>query len=366
MAPRTADPDALRMTGMARPGEADRAARERSSGPPNFCRLGAIGGVAAMSLLATWMILLGTAWPVDADRAFWIMAHGLSLGLFCAYCVCAFRGVFRRLDTRAAWLLAWCVVVIAAAAFSYLGGMVSSVLGFGPSPEAHAGFVLRSVLAAAIVSLALFRYLYIRRQWQAEMLAESEARVEALQARIRPHFLFNSLNTIASLIPDDPAGAERATEDLADLFRGGMRGTDEPVPLADELALARKYLDMEQRRLGERLAVEWRVDDLPVEQPVLPMLLQPLLENAVAHGVQPRPEGGTVRLTGRREGDRIVITVRNPLAPSGSRPGHGMALRNVRSRLALAYSSLASLLTHQDDDHFYAVLTLPHASPADR
>jgi two-component system sensor histidine kinase AlgZ len=96
------------------------------------------------------------------------------------------------------------------------------------------------------------------------------------------------------------------------------------------------------------------------------MLLQPLLENAVAHGVQPRPEGGKVRVTGRREGDRLVITVRNPLAPSGSRPGHGMALRNVRSRLALAYPSLASLLTHQDDDHFYAVLTLPHAPTADR
>lgn len=340
--------------------------RERSSGPPSFCRWGAVLGVVAMSLLATWMVLLGSAWPMSTGDALWLMLHGLGLGLFCTYCVCAFRGVLRRLDTRHAWLLAWLVVVLAALAFSYLVGMVSGVFGMGPPPEDHGAFVLRSTLAAGIVSLALFRYLFIRSQWQAEMLAESEARVEALQARIRPHFLFNSLNTIASLIHDDPVAAERATEDLAALFRGGMRSSDDLVPLADELALARKYLDMEERRLGDRLAVEWRLEDLPAEEPVLPMLLQPLLENAVAHGIQPRPEGGVVSVTGRLEKDDIVITVRNPLAPAGSKPGQGMALHNIRSRLALAYRSLASLVTHKDGSHHYAVLTLPHASPADR
>lgn len=319
-----------------------------------------------MSLLATWMVLLGSAWPMAPRSAMWLMLHGIGLGLFCSYCVCAFRGILSRLDTRQSWLLAWVVVVLAALGFSYLVGMVSGVLGTGPQPEAHGAFVLRSTLAAAIVSLALFRYLYIRAQWQAEMLAESEARVEALQARIRPHFLFNSLNTIASLIHDDPVAAERATEDLAELFRGGMRGSDDLVPLADELTLARKYLAMEERRLGDRLVVEWRLEELPAEEPVLPMLLQPLLENAVAHGIQPRPDGGVVAVTGRLEKDDIVITVRNPLAPAGSKPGHGMALGNIRSRLALAYSSLASLVTHQDDTHHYAVLTLPHAAPADR
>ncbi len=339
---------------------------ERSSGPPSFCRWSAVLGVAAMSLLATWMVLLGSAWPMATRDVMWLMLHGVGLGLFCTYCVCAFRGVLQRLDTRQAWLLAWIVVLVAAFGFSYVVGMVSGVLGAGPLPEAHGAFVLRSTLAAGIVSLALFRYLFIRARWQAEMLAESEARVEALQARIRPHFLFNSLNTIASLIHDDPAAAERATEDLADLFRGGMRSNDDLVPLADELALARKYLAMEERRLGDRLVVEWRLDELPAEEPVLPMLLQPLLENAVAHGIQPRPDGGVVTVTGRMEKDDIVITVRNPLAPSGSKPGQGMALGNIRSRLVLAYSSLASLITHQDDTHHYAVLTLPHAAPADR
>jgi two-component system sensor histidine kinase AlgZ len=346
--------------------EAGWEAMERSSGPPSFCRWGAILGVIVMSLLATCMVMLGSAWPMAPRDGMWLMFHGVGLGLFCTYCVCAFRGVMERLDTRQAWILAWVIVILAALGFSYLVGLVSGVLGAGPSPEAHGAFVLRSTLAAGIVSLALFRYLFIRASWQAEMLAESEARVEALQARIRPHFLFNSLNTIASLIHDDPAAAERATEDLAALFRGGMRNNDDLVPLADELALARKYLAMEERRLGDRLTVEWRLHDLPAQEPVLPMLLQPLLENAVAHGIQPRPEGGVVSVTGRLEKDDIVITVRNPLAPSGSKPGQGMALRNIRSRLALAYSSLASLITHQDDTHHYAVLTLPHAAPADR
>ena len=340
--------------------------RERSSGPPSFCRWGAVLGVVAMSLLATCMVLLGSAWPMAIRDALWLMLHGLGLGLFCTYCVCAFRGVLKRLDTLQAWILAWIDVIVAALGFSYVVGLVSVVLGAGPGPGEHGDFVLRSTLAAGIVSLALFRYLFIRASWQAEMLAESEARVEALQARIRPHFLFNSLNTIASLIHDDPAAAERATEDLAALFRGGMRNNDDLVPLADELALARKYLAMEERRLGERLQVEWRLDELPAQEPVLPMLLQPLLENAVAHGIQPRPEGGVVTVTGRLEKDDIVITVRNPLAPSGSKPGQGMALRNIRSRLALAYSSLASLITHQDETHHYAVLTLPYAAPADR
>lgn len=322
--------------------------------------------MATVSLLASWMVLLGSAWPLEPGTVGWVMGHALTMALFCVYCVCACRGVLRRLSTRAAWASAWVVVVLCALAFSYVAGLVSAVLGAGPPPGALGEFVAKSALGAGMVSLALFRYLYIRAQWEAEMLSESEARVEALQARIRPHFLFNSLNTIASLIHDDPAGAERATEDLAELFRGGMRNADELIPLADELALARKYLAMEERRLGERLGVDWNMDDLPGAEPVLPMLLQPLLENAVAHGIQPRPDGGTVHVFGRREGQSLVITVTNPLAPEGSRPGQGMALGNVRSRLALTYSSLASLTTHEDGERHYAVLTLPHAETAHR
>ena len=348
------------MAPMQRP-EPHWEALARTSGPPSFCRWRSIVGVAAMSLLAAWMISLGSPWPMSAQALLGLVVYAVGLGLFCAYLVCGFGGLLARMGSRMAWFAAWVVVVLGAWVFSYLVGMISSVWGVGPSADAHPLFVGKSVLAAAIVSLALFRYLFVRARWEADMLSESEARVEALQARIRPHFLFNSLNTIASLIHDDPKSAERATEDLAELFRGGMRRSEDMIPLRDELSLGRKYLAMEQRRLGERLQVEWDMDGLPAQEPVLPMLLQPLLENAVAHGIQPHPEGGTVRVFGFLEGGNIVVTVTNPLAPSGSKPGHGMALGNIRSRLALTYSSLASLMTHKDADKHYAVLTIPHA-----
>jgi two-component system sensor histidine kinase AlgZ len=187
-----------------------------------------------------------------------------------------------------------------------------------------------------------------------------------LQARIRPHFLFNSLNTIASLIPEEPDAAERAIEDLADLFRGSMRRADSLISLSAELNLARKYLQMEQRRLGDRLTIEWQVDELPAGASILPLTLQPLLENAVAHGIQPRIEGGEIRVYGRSEKDNIVITISNPLGPeqyiSG---GHGMALANIRERLDLAFGPSSSLITHQNDQQFFAVLSLPYVENTD-
>lgn len=206
----------------------------------------------------------------------------------------------------------------------------------------------------------------MRAQWRTEMLAQSEARVQALQARIRPHFLFNSLNTIASLIPDDPEGAERATEDLADIFRGSMRRADNLICLSEELELARKYLQMEQRRLGDRLQVDWQVSELPEGASILPLTLQPLLENAVAHGIQPRVEGGELRIFGRGEKDKVVITISNPVGPNEHiSEGHGMALENIRERLDLAFGSGSSLITHQNDEQFFAVLSFPYVKNTD-
>jgi two-component system sensor histidine kinase AlgZ len=145
-----------------------------------------------------------------------------------------------------------------------------------------------------------------------------------------------------------------------------MRRADELIPLADELQLARQYLDMEQRRLGERLQVDWRVDDLPPGAAVLPLILQPLLENAVGHGVQARPEGGTISVYGRSEGSQVVITIGNPVAPEGaSAAGHGMALRNIRERLSLAFGPKADLLTSRDLERFYAVLSVPYVQHSD-
>lgn len=335
--------------------------------PPSFCRWRQLLAVVVITEVSVILVGLGRGgfpgWQ-------WLGAASIYaqwMALFCASGLCVTSGWTGRLAARGAWISSWLTVVVLAAAFSYASWLAIRLAEPGWPGQPAGSFVLSSGFAVGLVAIVLFRYLVIRARWRAELMAQAEARVQALQARIQPHFLFNSLNTIASLIPEQPASAEAATLDLADIFRGSMRRADQLIPLADELQLARRYLDMEQRRLGERLEIDWRVDDLPAGAAVLPFILQPLLENAVGHGVQSRPEGGRVSVYGRSEGDRVVITIGNPvtLEATASR-GHGMALRNIRERLALAFGSKAGLQTHRDKDRFYAVLSVPHVKHTDR
>lgn len=334
--------------------------------PPSFCHWRLLLAVAAVTQISVLLIYVGAVRDISLFGLVVTSLYAQALALICALGVCINRAWLGRLSARGAWKGSWVIVVIVSLAFSYSAGIVGTVLGAGPGRENFSLFVVQSVVVVALVSAPLFRYLFIRAQWRAQLEAESEARVQALQARIRPHFLFNSLNTIASLIPDDPDGAERATEDLADLFRGSMRRADNPISLADELSLAEKYLDMEKRRLGGRLRVDWQVSELPKGAKILPLTLQPLLENAVAHGIQPSVGGGEVRVYGRSEKDNIVITIRNPLGPDGHiSEGHGMALVNIRERLELAFGPAASLITHQNDEQFFAILSLPYVENTD-
>jgi two-component system sensor histidine kinase AlgZ len=339
--------------------------------PPSFCSWRLAVAVLTVSQLSVFMIGLGRMEILDWPWMLRASVYGHSLSLFCAAGICVTRPWLQRATPRGAWIATWLLTVLLTISWSYGVGVVATVLGYGPGRAALPGFMVESVLAVALVSLALFRYLYIRAQWRAEVSAQAEARVQALQARIRPHFLFNSLNTIASLIPDHPVSAEQATEDLADLFRGSMRRADRMIALNDELELASKFLDMERRRLGDRLQIEWRVEELPADAQVFPMILQPLLENAIGHGIQRLPQGGLLRVYGRDEEGSIVITVSNPVS-APPEPGHaqerhnGMALKNIRSRLKLAYGDRASLITQQDEQTYFSVLTLPHVKNPDR
>lgn len=289
------------------------------------------------------------------------------LAVFCVAGLCVNTVWINRMSASRAWTGCWLMVVLLAATFSFATWQAVPWLRLASNAPSLQSFMLESVFAVAIVAAAILRYLLVRSRWRAELMAQADARVQALQARIRPHFLFNSLNTIASLIPVDPKNAESAIEDLADIFRGSMRRADEPISLADELSLARQYLDMEKRRLGERLQIDWRVGELPSKAAILPLMLQPLLENAVGHGISPNPDGGTVSVYGRSEGDQVVITISNPVAPKNFKaPGHGMALPNIRDRLRLAYGSRATLVTHHNDKQFYVVMSLPYVAHTDR
>lgn len=236
-------------------------------------------------------------------------------------------------------------------------------------PNQATGFWFQAIAISVITSGVVLRYLALRARWQQQVRAEASARLEALQARIRPHFLFNALNTIASLVRTRPYDAEQAVLDLADLLRTGLR-TDARHTLAEELELVRGYLRIESQRLGERLRIDWQVDDsLPLEQTVPALLIQPLVENAIVHGIARLPDGGTLKLSsGARGGNAWTVRVENPwpgpeVAANGEAEGNRMALDNIRQRLELAYGERAGLETRATSDSFIAEIRVPITGP---
>ena len=234
-------------------------------------------------------------------------------------------------------------------------------------------FVLRNVLLALLAGGLLLRYLYVAHQWRLQVEAESRARVAALQARIRPHFLFNSLNTIAALADSDSPRAASAVEDLADLFRASLAAERMAATVATELEVAKAYVRLEQERLGNRLQVNWELAALDSMAPMPPLMLQPLLENAVYHGIERLPDGGSITVAGGSDGALAWLEVGNPLPASTNddlamgtataplHTGHQEALANIRERLALLYGGRASLRTTASLAGFTARLSWPIA-----
>ena len=223
-------------------------------------------------------------------------------------------------------------------------------------------FLLGNAVVAALISAALLRYLFVLELWQERVEAASKAQVDALQARIRPHFLFNSMNTIASLIRTRPAEAERTVEDLSDLFRAALGSGDTPGTLGEELDLMDHYLRIEKLRLGDRLRVEIEADDLPRDLPLPRLLLQPLVENAIYHGVQPLANGGTIHISGRHPPGRVEITIRNPLPPDAAPKRNGHALQNIRARIEYHFGSRGELSVDPGGGEYAVTVRLPDAS----
>jgi len=217
----------------------------------------------------------------------------------------------------------------------------------------------RSVLLSALVAAALLAYFRLFAKAYSPALAE--ARLQALQARIRPHFLFNSLNAVLALIRRDPRRAERALEDLADLFRTLMSDPKSFVRLADEIALLERYAELEQLRLGERLRITWELDSAPSDALLPPLVLQPLLENAVYHGVEPGTGAGEVLVRIERRGDRVVASIENPYHENDQhRAGNRMALENIRERLALFFDAEAHIATQANGNRYRVDIEMPY------
>jgi two-component system, LytTR family, sensor histidine kinase AlgZ len=219
--------------------------------------------------------------------------------------------------------------------------------------------LMRLWLLTLIVTLIMLSYFNLRQR--ALSPAINEARVQALQARIRPHFLFNSINAVLSILRSDPKRAETALEDMADLFRVLMADNRDLVPLAQEIGLCRQYLALEKLRLEDRLLIDWQIDNIPPDALIPPLILQPLLENAVYHGVEPMPEGGTLTINIQSTDKEVHISLSNPyLTKNNHHAGNKMALKNIRERLSLHFDVEASLKSHTADGLYCVEIIVPY------
>ncbi|HEU4621251.1 MAG TPA: histidine kinase [Burkholderiaceae bacterium] len=323
---------------------------------PDYCNLGIVLRVlVGLHVGALMFALPGAASWREAFDQFLVTAAVLApsalVGL-CALCV-----VVKRLGDGPEWHRLFAGGAIAAIAVVLADLLVASVVASEDAVRSRWFHPLALMAFASLVGVAIVRYHELRARALSPAL--SEARLQALQSRIRPHFLFNSLNAAMSLVRSDPVRAESVLSDMADLFRMLMGDSRARISLDEEVALARQYLAIEQVRLGDRLRVEWAITRLPPKLLVPPLLLQPLLENAVRHGIEPVETPGliAVRITGMAS--EVVIVVENSYAPGAERPGNGIALTNVRERLMLMYDLEAKMRVSADGRLYRVVLTLP-------
>lgn len=336
--------------------------RVEASPLPDFCRLPALFALFVVGALTVTVMWLAPGQPRGWSDYSVAVLFVSWLALVIAVTLCKSRPWLQRLPGRlpyvGAWLLIMLIVLAASAAVHWLDGSLQM-------PFIDAGmavFVRDNALIAALLGAAMLRYFYVLAQWQARLAAVTRAQVGALQARIRPHFLFNSMNTVAALIRVDPAAAERTVEDLCELFRAALgQHETEDGTLGEELALIERYLAIEQLRLGERLHVRRELDDLPPDFPLPRLLLQPLVENAVRHGIQPLRAGGEVVLRGAREGTGVRFEILNPLPATAPEPGNGHGLDSVRRRIAYRYGPRARFESGPHGDRFVVTLQLPGA-----
>lgn len=335
--------------------------RQGSVALPDFCNLGVMLRVLLLvnGLLA--FVALAQSRPFDAAlwiQAFLAAAAGVEPVLIASLALlCPLRRLLRRAG--------YGVGILAIVLLELL--LMSGVRALSPGGLGGGATVLHDWLLTLVCTALVLFYFNLRERAFSPALAE--ARLQALQARIRPHFLFNSLTAVLSLIRSEPRRAEEALENLADLFRVLLREQRKLVPLHEEIELCQRYLQIETLRLGERLAVAWQVDDEARDSAMPPLILQPLVENAVHHGIEPshRPAVITIRIA--RHGSQVTIDIANPMIEGNTqargkggmlRPGNHMALDNVRERLALHFDVEAQLETESGAGEYRVRIVVPY------
>jgi two-component system, LytTR family, sensor histidine kinase AlgZ len=320
---------------------------------PNFCNL----GVMLRSLVFANLFVLAAG----VARASTPTALGYELLVMAAFCepvliaslavLCAARRLLHSIGYAAA--------LAAIAAFEVALAWVAATIGAELLPDRRSIPFAHVAFLTLFVTASLLAYFDLRARALAPAVAE--ARIQALQARIRPHFLYNSINAVLSLIRTEPRRAERALEDMADLFRVLMADNRTLAPIADEVELARQYLALESLRLGERLRVTWRTETMPRDALMPPLVLQPLVENAVYHGIEPSESGGEIVIDVALVGGQLVMSLTNPF-PGAARhsSGNRMALVNIRERLQLHFDAEATMKSEVRDGRYHVTIRVPY------
>ena len=230
-------------------------------------------------------------------------------------------------------------------------------------PPWRESLIIRSLIIAAIIGVPALRYLILKHRAEIDAKSQQDAKMQALQSRIRPHFLFNSLNSIASLTRSDPEKAEAVLHDLADLFRVLLADSRKLVPMSAEREISRQYLELEKLRLGDRLKIKWNVSNLPRSAQIPALTLQPLLENAIYHGIEPRFAGGTISIDLWGEGNNLNIMISNPLPEMKNRGAHNkgnkIAQDNIRQRLTTQFGNSATMQSFEQGGLYHVKLKMP-------
>ena len=333
---------------------------------PNFCE--------GLFLLPLYVLTEGFAITITlvsthSLEQFWTSLaitsfYMLWIAVILSVLLCLLRPILSRLTPARAYLLIYITLLATITVVTKFALWLSGE-NILPQLTPYTDLLLaRSLIIGIIVGGFGLRYLYVQQRWQIQVKAKASYRMQALQARIRPHFLFNTLNSITSLIHSNPDRAENALLNLADLFRQSLKIEEHGKSLKAEIDLTKRYLEIEALRLGERLKVDWQIDLATLDLTIPPLTLQPLVENAIYHGIEQLPEGGTIHIQTKYADDHFTITITNPI-PQGDAyreirsSGHHMALENIAHRIDALTPGHEGLNILHSDDHFIVTLTLP-------
>jgi two-component system sensor histidine kinase AlgZ len=340
---------------------------------PDLCRLPRLATMFGVAELVVLVLALapdgGARW--NLERFVSASGFALWLALTIAVLLCASRRQLSRLPVALGSVAAVAGAALVALFGAALLHQLDRSLGYDlvPASVKLSEFALGSAAIAALITAVVLRYLYVIDGWQAQVRASARAQADALQARIKPHFLFNSLNAITGLVQRDPVVAEHALLDLSDLFRAALGAGESDSSLREEVELAERYLAIESLRLGSRLQVRWRKDEpLPWTLPLPRLLLQPLVENAVLHGISRLPQGGEVEIALQADDHRLRVVVRNPAPPPRERDGAGAGARHAQAsighRLAYAFGPQAGMTSAWEEGYYRCELQVPLVAQA--